>query len=165
MFDAIRNRISPYVEDIALAIEHIGSTSVPGLCAKPVIDIDIVVTASDRDAAIARLATAGYRHVGDLGVAERDAFAHAFEPPHNLYVCLSASVSLRNHLVLRQALRADAALAQTYGSLKRVLAERHPNDVDAYVAGKSELILAILRSSKEFAEGELDEIQRANDLG
>lgn len=164
MFEEIRARIAPAVADIALAIEHVGSTSVPGLSAKPVVDVDIVVTANDVAEAVVRLTAAGYRHRGDLGISGREAFDHDFEPPHNLYVCVAGSPNLRNHLILRNTLRADPLLAQAYGSLKRTLAERHPQDIDAYIDGKNELIQEILAGSGRFAQDELDAIRRANGL-
>jgi GrpB-like predicted nucleotidyltransferase (UPF0157 family) len=162
LFEEIRSRVAPYVAGASLAIEHVGSTSVPGLCAKPVIDLDIVVRTGDVAQAIARLVQAGYRHRGDLGVPGREAFDHDFEPAHNLYVCVAGSPSLRNHLILRGALRSDPRLAQTYGSLKQTLAERYPKDIDAYIAGKSELIQEVLGSSGQFSRDELDAIRRAN---
>jgi GrpB-like predicted nucleotidyltransferase (UPF0157 family) len=69
-FDTVRHHVWPAVKDVALRIDHVGSTAVPGLAAKPIIDLDIVV-ASDHDvrSVIEQLATIGYRWRGDLGVA------------------------------------------------------------------------------------------------
>jgi GrpB-like predicted nucleotidyltransferase (UPF0157 family) len=146
-FEAIVARIRPAVSNVALAIEHVGSTSVPGLAAKPIIDVDVVVDAADVPVAIERLAAIGYSHRGDLGVPGREAFRQEHGVPHNLYVCVEGSPHLRNHLVLRDRLRADPEAAFRYGALKRELAARFPNDIDAYVAGKSALILQVLETA------------------
>ncbi|HEX7508456.1 MAG TPA: GrpB family protein, partial [Polyangia bacterium] len=73
-FAALSEAIWPVVDDIAISIEHVGSTSVPGLAAKPVIDIDVVVRASEVTRGIVRLASLGYIHVGDRGIPQREAF-------------------------------------------------------------------------------------------
>ena len=134
------------------ALEHVGSTAVPGLAAKPIIDIDIVVAAlADVDAAIADLATVGYRHMGDLGIVGRE----AFEPPdglpyHHLYVVLEGSLALRDHLDLRDFLRSHPAHAQRYGEEKLRLALLLLTDREAYGSGKHPLVeelTALARSS------------------
>jgi GrpB-like predicted nucleotidyltransferase (UPF0157 family) len=84
-FEELRARIWPAVSDIASRIEHVGSTSVPGLAAKPIIDMTIVVGGrSDVPLAIEHLATLGYRHRGNLGIEDRESFDHRTDlPPHN----------------------------------------------------------------------------------
>src|SRR5690242_16555898 len=97
-FAQLEARIWPAVADLALTIEHVGSTSVPGLAAKPVIDMSVVV--ADRAAVapvIERLAAIGYRHLGTLGVQDREAFDHSPElPRHNLYVCPHGTIGIVN---------------------------------------------------------------------
>jgi GrpB-like predicted nucleotidyltransferase (UPF0157 family) len=151
-FEEIAARIRPAVSNVALAIEHVGSTSVPGLAAKPIIDIDIVVDAASVRTATQGLTAIGYSHQGDLGVPGREGFQHGCGAPHNLYVFVEGSPHLRNHLVLRDRLRADPEAARKYGALKRNLAQRFPGDIDAYVAGKSALILQILGAAGLSAE-------------
>jgi GrpB-like predicted nucleotidyltransferase (UPF0157 family) len=94
IFEQLRSSLWPAVSDVALAIEHVGSTAVPGLAAKPIIDISIVVpSAREVLLAIERLAALGYRHLGDLGIAGREAFrAPEGLPGHNLYVCPQESL-------------------------------------------------------------------------
>ena len=73
-FETVHNHVWPAVEGIALRIDHVGSTAVPGLAAKPIIDVDVVVATSDHvSEAIERLAAIGYRWRGDLGVPGREA--------------------------------------------------------------------------------------------
>ncbi len=146
-FEQIHAHVWPVVQHAAMSLEHVGSTSVPGLPAKPVIDACIVV-ASRRDIphVVKALAKVGYAHRGDLGVPDREAFK---QPPglpkHHLYASHRGSLSLKNHLGLRDYLRAHPESALDYGELKVMLAKRYPEDIDAYIAGKTEFILGILQ--------------------
>ena len=156
VFERLRARIWPAVREHAESIEHVGSTSVPGLAAKPNIDISIIVT--DMQAVVAGLETIGYRHNGDQGVPGREAFKRPADTPrHNLYACAPGALHLRNHLAVREALRADPARARAYGDLKRRLAEQFPDDIDAYIEGKSEFVLAVLADAG-FTPSELESI-------
>ena len=162
-FERLRAALWPSLADLALAIEHVGSTAVPGLAAKPIIDLDVVVRArADVPAAVARLVTLGYDHRGDLGIEGREAFrAPEGSPAHHLYVCRSDAASLANHLALRDHLRAHPERAGAYGALKRRLAQDFPYDIDAYGAGKTDFVLTILREVG-FASEALGDIAHAN---
>lgn len=142
----LKAEIWPAVAADSIDIQHVGSTSVPGLCAKPIIDIDIIV--ADR-AKLASVATAlqdiSYRHLGDLGIPGREAFKaddHAIT--HHLYACLADSPALKNHLTLRDHLRSHPTDREAYGALKRELARKFPHDIDSYIAGKTAFIEGIL---------------------
>src|SRR5262245_7899068 len=117
VFEQLRLGIWPAISDLATSIEHVGSTSVAGLAAKPIIDITVVVpTAADVPLAINRLSALGYVHQGNLGVEGREAFqAPCSMPRHHLYLCPSDSLALRNHLVLRDHLRTHPEVAIRYG--------------------------------------------------
>jgi GrpB-like predicted nucleotidyltransferase (UPF0157 family) len=146
-FDRIRGHVWPAVQHAAMSLEHVGSTSVPGLRSKPVIDACIVV-ASRRDIphVVKALTKVGYIHRGDLGVPGREAFKQSGAlPKHHLYACQRGSLNLKNHLGLRDYLRAHSEAAVEYGNLKATLAKRFPNDIDSYIAGKTEFILGILQ--------------------
>ena len=162
-FDRLRAIIWPTVADLAIAIEHVGSTSVPGLAAKPIIDVDVVVVSpGDGDEAVGRLTKLGYGHRGDLGIEGREAFwAPEGSPPHHLYGCQADSPSLANHLVVRDYLRRYPARAAAYGHLKQKLATAFPDDSVAYGAAKTEFLLELLREAG-MAEALLDGIARAN---
>ena len=152
VFASIRDRILPAFSGMAVHIEHIGSTAVAGLAAKPIIDL-VVVVPSVRlvPDAIERLAFLGYEHEGDLGVPGREAFRGPTpDPAHHLYLSPSDSPSLAAHLRFRDALRADPALAAEYATLKRLLAATVGPDRAAYVAGKSAFVEAVLiRDSRD----------------
>jgi len=127
-----------------VAIEHVGSTSVSGLAAKPVIDIDVVVERTSVPSASAGLQSIGYQPKGEQGIVDRFAFREpAASIRTNTYVVVAGSIALRNHLAVRDALRADAELRHEYAALKRHLAER-TDDVGVYVEGKSALIQRVL---------------------
>ena len=102
-FEALRASLLGTVRQLAVCIEHVGSTSVPGLAAKPVIDIDIVVAAGDVAPVIDRLTTIGYEHLGDLGISGRDALkCRDRSVAHNLYVCPTNSQALANHFEIER---------------------------------------------------------------
>ena len=129
-----------------VAVEHVGSTSVPGLAAKPIIDMSVVIpTAADLPATITHLATLGYVHEGDLGIPGRDAFRQPPQtPPHHLYVCPQDSPALREHIAFRDYLRAHPDAVRRYETLKRELAIRFRDDRPAYSEGKTEFVRSIL---------------------
>jgi GrpB-like predicted nucleotidyltransferase (UPF0157 family) len=144
-------------------IEHVGSTSVAGLAAKPIIDISIVIAQpQEMSLVIEKLATRQYQHLGDLGIADREAFRHPPDVPrHNLYACPHDSLALRNHLVFRDHLRSHSDVARQYGMLKRQLAARFENDREDYTDGKTDFIVGVL-SGLGLNAGELETIDRAN---
>lgn len=161
-FERLRSSIWRVVADVASSIEHVGGTSDPGLAAKPVIDIDVVVPRVHMAAAIARLTSLGYEHKGDLGVPQREAFQRPpGSPPHHLYLCPTGSPALANHIAVRDYLRAHPSAAQAYGDLKKHLALEYARDIDGYVEAKTGFLLEILRKSG-FAERRLVEIERIN---
>ena len=161
-FLAIRAELMRALGDIpVVAIEHVGSTSVPGLVAKPVIDIDVIVDRSDVEAAIGALERIGYQHRGNLGIPDRHSLAQPGDGTRrNVYVVVDGALSLRNHLAIRDALRSDRSLRVRYGALKlRLSSETH--DIDTYVARKSRLLLGILRDAG-FTDDELTAVAKAN---
>ena len=106
-FLRLRHWIWPSVSDVAIAIEHVGSTAVPGMAAKPVIDMDVVIASrTNLPSIVSRLGSLGYQHRGDLGIADREAFlAPRNQPAHHLYLCVENSLALKNHLAVRDYLR------------------------------------------------------------
>jgi len=131
-----------------IAIEHVGSTAVPGLAAKPVLDIDVIVERSAVSAALHALGAEGYVHRGDLGVTDREALvAPDDEPRRNVYVCVAGTLHLRNHLAVRQVLRTDTDLRDRYGALKVELAKDPEISIGRYIAGKSAVLQDVLEAS------------------
>ena len=151
-FDAISDHLWPAIEDVALRIEHVGSTSVPGLAAKPIIDLDIVVArAEDISSVASRLAEIGYRWRGDLGVVGREAFAGPADselPAHNLYLVVENSKPHQDHWLLRELLREDPVAREEYAELKRKNALRAQGDMERYVAMKADHVATLLTRAR-----------------
>ncbi|MBO9562143.1 MAG: GrpB family protein [Niastella sp.] len=155
-FEELNNLYKEKLHGLYKAIEHVGSTSVPGLAAKPVLDIDIVVEATaDLTAIIQGLSSLGYYHIGDRGIPGREAFKRLDDSvpyasgkknwmEHHLYVCREGSASLQNHLTLRNYLRSNPSAMNEYATLKRKLAQAHPTNMNDYMEGKSAFIASIL---------------------
>lgn len=130
-----------------VTIEHVGSTSVPGLAAKPVIDCDIVVAEQDVPAACETLIELGFTPLGELGIPRRWAFK---EPQRlagtNTYVVVDGCLSLRNHLAVRDTLRTDPILRDQYAAIKRPVGATASN-IDEYGRGRNTIVQRILAAA------------------
>jgi GrpB-like predicted nucleotidyltransferase (UPF0157 family) len=143
-FAALRDVYATALGSLILRIEHVGSTAVPHLHAKPILDIDIVMQDYEIFPQIVEgLGRLGYRHNGDQGVLHREAFkpvdrAAPYTSPrrvwreHHLYVCPVESAELQRHLLFRDALRARADWRQEYEQRKREIADRADGDRKTY---------------------------------
>lgn len=163
-FAQLNALLQPIVKRYGGRMEHVGSTSVPGLASKPVIDADYILADSElSDSVKADLAALGFYHRGDGGLKGRDMFTESLRLPfrHNFYVCSADSLHLQNHLKLRNFLCNNPAAARSYGELKIRLAKQYPEDIDAYCAGKSSLLAEFL-SLSGFSGVEIDEIYKLN---
>jgi GrpB-like predicted nucleotidyltransferase (UPF0157 family) len=151
-FDRIARFVWTAVADVAVRIEHVGSTSVPGLAAKPIIDVDVVVATKPAIPTVTdSLANLGYRWEGDLGVAGREAF-RAPEgtglPDHHLYAVTERARAYADHWLLRDLLRSDAAACERYAKAKRRNAAVAGADLDRYVALKAALVAELLARAR-----------------
>lgn len=151
LFEMLRSRIAAVLDELALSIEHVGSTAVPGLAAKPIVDIDVLLKSStDLPVVIRKLADVGYQHRGDLGVSGREAFrTKSDDVHHHLYVCPPGGREYERHIAFRNYLRAHVADANAYALLKRELASRFVNDREAYNEAKSGFVQEILQRTLE----------------
>jgi GrpB-like predicted nucleotidyltransferase (UPF0157 family) len=163
LFEELHTTVWPAVAGVATSIEHVGSTAVPGLAAKPVIDLDVVVAPGRVSEGVERLAELGYGPRGNLGIPGRQAFRAPADTAgrHHLYLCPADSPALANHLAVRDFLRAHPERVREYGRLKKRLAAEFMHDVDGYVEGKSDFLLGILRASG-FDTAALGDIERMN---
>jgi GrpB-like predicted nucleotidyltransferase (UPF0157 family) len=145
-FEVARGRIRGALGDTALRIEHIGSTSVPGLAAKPIVDVLVTVPDADDETSFVRqLEQAGY-------------VLRVREPGHRMLRTLARTVNVHvwgetdpeadRYLVLRDRLRAAPSDRQEYERLKRELAEREWGDVNHYADAKGPFIESILRRAR-----------------
>ena len=146
-FEEIRKEIEAVIGDLILDIEHVGSTSVEGMSAKPCIDLDVVIPDYSVFAAVAdRLQTIGYLHEGDLGIKGREAFRYSGKPhllTHHLYVCPQDSGELHRHVTFRNFLRNHPDAVKQYSAVKETAARLFPDDIDRYMAYKAPCIQAL----------------------
>jgi len=132
-------------------IEHVGSTAVPGMTAKPIIDLVVVVEPEHLDEVIEGLSEAGYRHEGDRGIPGREAFRPIEGTPtcdlprHHLYACPVGNRSLEEQLAFRDYLREHPDEARRLSAHKRALCIEHDNDKALYITGKSEMVREVIR--------------------
>lgn len=147
------------------SIEHVGSTSVPSLAAKPVIDIDIIVDRGHLQDTIDAFSQEGlYLYRGDLGIPERYAFKYKDEhvqPKRHVYVRIEGCQALRNHLAVRDLCRQDAQIRENYGAAKLELSRQEWTSMDEYAAAKSDILNWVLRKAG-FDTEELDNIAAMN---
>ena len=148
-FEAIKAEIQTALGDLMLGIEHVGSTSVKGMSAKPCIDIDVVIRDySVFDAVVQKLDAIGYIHEGDLGIQDREAFKYADKPhlmTHHLYVCPRDSEELHRHIVFRDFLRKNPEAVKKYSRVKETAAQLFPDSIDQYIEYKSPCIEELYR--------------------
>lgn len=153
LFEAEAAAIRAAMPSVALRIEHVGSTSVPDLAAKPVIDIQVsVVTLEHLDEYVVSLARLGYAHV-PLGAF--DALYPFFQRPvespatHHLHLCVLGGEQERRHLAFRNYLRSHPAVASEYVELKRSLAAAHDGATlesrERYSLSKTPFISSVLK--------------------
>jgi GrpB-like predicted nucleotidyltransferase (UPF0157 family)/predicted kinase len=140
-----RAQIAAAVGDLAVAVPHIGSTAVPGLEAKPVIDIMVVVRQlEDAAACIAPLQGLGYTFIDYPQNVDRRFFRKGLPRTHHLHIVAVGSQTLADHIDFRDALRADPALRQAYQDLKRALSEQFRNDRATYSEKKGAFVAETL---------------------
>ncbi|ASI78828.1 MULTISPECIES: GrpB family protein [Bacillus cereus group] len=154
-FNKLQTLINDVMEDSILSIEHVGSTSIKGLAAKPILDIDIVIEDYGFfSKVVTKLEAIGYYHQAKWSYKGREAFGRkdAFVPwseestvwmEHHLYVCDKNSEELRKHIAFRDYLREHDDVAGEYGRLKEELA-RESKSRTSYSEGKTKSITNIL---------------------
>ena len=139
-------RLRASLADQVLRIDHVGSTAVPGLAAKPTIDIQVSLPSLEpRDAYVPALRALGYRTQGDPCEPDHEYASRDGDGDHSFHVhlCPAGSAWERRHLAFRDWLRTHPADADAYGELKRSLAVEHPNDVYTYTDAKTAFIVGI----------------------
>lgn len=147
-FLKIKEYVWPHIQDIAVAVIHIGSTSVPGLAAKPILDINIVFESYDVfPELVKRLERLGYEHDGDGGLPMRERFIGGKRDTfmdYNMYASPLESRILLAQVLFSDYLRRHSDICDEYAALKRVLAEKHRDDLVAYFNGKHEFIMGVV---------------------
>ena len=143
-FEEIKTEIEAEIGALIIGIEHVGSTSVEGMSAKPCIDIDVIIKDySVFDEIVRKLGAIGYIHEGDLGIKDREAFKYTDKPHlilHHLYVCPQDSEELRRHITFRDFLRKNPEAVKKYSRVKETAAQLFPDSIDQYIEYKSPCI-------------------------
>ena len=142
LFEIERQLISEALGAIALDVHHIGSTSVPGLAAKPIIDIILEVSSlEDLDQRESALASLGYESKGEYGIERRRFFPKGGgERTHHIHAFKAGDPHVVRHLAFRDYLRAHPAISREYEALKTRVAASCNNDIDTYCDGKDSFI-------------------------
>lgn len=143
-FETICKEIREALGEMAVAVHHVGSTAVPGMSAKPIIDLDVEIQSRSVFPAVCdRLKTAGYTHEGDLGIRDREAFCYEGKQhlqTHHLYVCPSDSRELHRHLTFRNYLRTHPDAVEEYSRIKESAARQYPDSIEGYMKFKTDCI-------------------------
>ena len=144
MFENEAKIVKEVLGENCIAIYHIGSTSIVGLDAKPIIDIDVVI--KDYNAlkdTISALEKIGYQYEGDLGIPGREAFRYDGKDhlkKHHLYVCPADSPELKRQIEFRDYLRTHPDAVRKYSLIKEEGAKKYPDDIERYIEYKSPFI-------------------------
>ena len=164
-FAEVREHLLGILSGQKVRIEHVGSTSVPDLAAKPVLDVDIALEkAEDFEEVKSLLEANGYYHMGDLGIIGREAFKYQDKPKlmrHNLYVLSADADELRRHLTFRDWLRSHPEDREAYAQVKMAAAQQFPNDIDAYIDSKSDIIFDIYKRCGLYHPQGMEELARS----
>jgi GrpB-like predicted nucleotidyltransferase (UPF0157 family) len=146
LFTAEEQRIRHPCGALALRLEHVGGTSIAGMCAKPILDI---AAGRPRDVSsddyIAALGQAGYEHRGERGVPGRQFFCRGLPRAYHLHLVEEGGPLWTEYVAFRDYLRTHVGAARDFADVKRVLAARFSRDREAYMNAKSPHVLSILR--------------------
>jgi len=151
LFDAEIARIAPFAaaHEILIRLEHTGSTAVPGLAAKPILDILAGYDGDgERTRAIRALETAGYTYRGEQGIPGRDFFRRGEKRQYHVHLTRVGSAFWDDHLTFRDHLRATPTAAEAYAELKLDLAARYPTERELYIEGKTEFVRETLARAR-----------------
>ena len=145
-----RERLDRCIGEYVLDIQHVGSTSIPGMAAKPILDIAIAVENFEEAArCVQPIEQLGYQYRGENGIPRRHYFTKGDPRTHHLHMVELHSENWAITICFRDQLRQRADLAQEYAALKLCLAEQFPTDRTAYQDGKADFIQRVLQQARE----------------
>jgi len=150
LFDKEAKLISSLISNYLVDIQHIGSTAIPGIVAKPIIDIAIAIAdLSNIKKVITILEKGGYEYRGEQGVPDRHLFVKGNEEcrTHHIHVMVNTSYEWKKHILFRDYLRKHHSEAKQYSKLKKMLATEFEFDREKYTNGKEEFILGIIEKA------------------
>ena len=152
-FEEIKVFLGEPLIQACISIEHVGSTSIPGMTAKPIIDLILVIKPERWEEVKALLEQRGYYYRGNQGIEDREVFRLADESPlpaHHLYVCPKHSFELKKETAFREYLKTHKADRERLSKLKWALAEAFDNDKYPYMDGKDTLVKEIAEKALEY---------------
>jgi GrpB-like predicted nucleotidyltransferase (UPF0157 family) len=176
LFEEERERLKAAIGEWSADIQHVGSTSIPGIAAKPIIDIAVHLRSLvDALYCITPLMELGYECLGEFGIPGRIYFRKRTDQPirgqshegigrtHQIHMYELTNEQYEKQIVFRDYLRAHPDALKDYEALKRQLAERHARDVEAYAMAKSDFVQSILRSAAVARSPSSAESERGGD--
>jgi GrpB-like predicted nucleotidyltransferase (UPF0157 family) len=154
LFDEEEGRLRSAVGEYVLAIEHVGSTAICGLSAKPIIDIAVAVQEiAYAERCVTALEHMGYEYRGEQGIPGRRFFGKGEPRTHHLHMVELGSELWRGHLLFRDYLRGHRDIVEQYEELKKELAQRHKENREAYTEGKAAFIEGVLQAASGSGAG------------
>ena len=144
-----RERLLEAIDDHALCIEHVGSTAICGIVAKPILDMMVGIPKfEDGDDCVQPLEKLGYEYKGENGVPGRHFFGKGSPRTHHLHMVVIDGKFWMHHLLFRDYLIGNRQIAEEYNRLKLTLAARFPRDRESYTNGKESFVERVLREAK-----------------
>ena len=148
-------RLVGCIGEYVLDIQHIGSTSIPGMIAKPILDVAIAVyDFEEATRCIQPIERLGYHYRGEYGISRRHYFTKGNPRTHHLHMLERHSENWANTISFRDHLRQNPSLAEEYAALKQRLSEQFPTDRLAYQDGKAAFIHHVLHAANEKVIGQ-----------
>ncbi len=154
-FEEIKEFFGEKINNACLRIEHVGSTSIPNMTAKPIIDIIIVIEPERWEEIKSLLEESGYYYRGNQGIETREVFRLQDEsgrPIHHLYVCPKDSFELKKETAFRDYMKTHKKDRKRLSALKWSLAEKFHNDRQSYMDGKDVLVKEITEKALEYKQ-------------
>ncbi len=151
LFKEEKKRLEAVISEGVLDIQHIGSTAVPNLKAKPILDIGVAVkNFEEAFALVSPIESLGYTYRGENGIPRRHYFVKgpADNRTHHIHMFEEVNEEWTTHLLFRDYLRTHPETVTAYQTLKEDLAKRYPRDREAYTDGKHEFIQEVLKEAR-----------------
>ena len=151
LFEGVASELIEVFGEEVVAIHHVGSTAIPNISAKPIIDVLVEVWCIERiDEFDPKMAERGYLPKGEFGIRGRRFFIKGDEEQrtHHIHVFQTGNPEVERHIAFRDHMIAHPEEAEAYSRLKEKLARRFPHDIEGYMAGKDEFIKKIERKAR-----------------
>lgn len=149
LFEEEKSRLQGVIGRYVLDIQHVGSTSIPGMVAKPIIDIAIAVkNFEEASVCIKPIEQLGYEYKGENGISRRHFFVKGNPRTHHIHMNEIGSRDWNDQIIFRNYLTHHEEIAKEYSELKMVLAQRYPTDRQAYQDNKAPFIERVLQLAR-----------------